>query len=167
MKKHEILSLQHSEKKDWLIRNVSDYKLKAFYGDLIGCIINVSDDHMEEYVSYPESYETGSVIKKEYPELSTIREEEINSGAPLTKQEIEILKSAIIELQAREAYAGVNFTVCNFACDDGEVFVTFSGIFEGPADVDWSFDNIFATKTEAVKSVSHDRLETDDYFFPI
>ena len=61
----------------------------------------------------------------------------------------------------------MNFTVCNFACDDGEVFVTFSGIFEGPADVDWSFDNIFATKTEAVKSVSHDRLETDDYFFPI
>ena len=90
MKKHEILSLQHSEKKDWLIRNVSDYKVKAFYGDLIGYIINVSDDHMEEYVSYPESYETGSVIKKEYPELSTIREEEINSGAPLTKQEIEI-----------------------------------------------------------------------------
>ena len=80
----------------------------------------------------------------------------------------EYLKKSVVKKldEEGEGLLGENFTVCVLKCEDGELFVTFSGPSEGAGGVPWSFDKIFATRKDAVESVS-ENLDEDDYFFPI
>ena len=169
MKKAEILSLSSEDQENWLKKNIDDYQTKAYEGDLIGYVISFHEQLLTEYIDYPEDYETGSLIKTVFLEMPAEREQAINSGSPLSKLEKDYLKKSVVNKlnEEQEGLIGENFTVCVLKCEDGDLFITFSGPSEGAGGVPWSFDNIFATKTEAVKSVSYDRLETDDYFFPI
>jgi len=103
-------------------------------------------------------------------DMTAIREEEINSGSAITEQEKEFLKKAVseivIENNEGQGTAGTNFTVYPFNCEDGEVFVLFSGQTEGAGDVEWEFMSVFSTKMEAITSVSQN-LDKNEYFYPI
>ena len=105
---------------------------------------------MEDYIDCLDDYETGSIIKSYMTEMTATREEEINSGSAITEQEKEFLKKAVskivIENNEGQGTAGTNFTVYPFNCEDGEVFVLFSGQTEGAGDVGWGFMNVFSTK---------------------
>ena len=168
MKKAEILSLSWEKQNNWLIKNTDDFLTLAYEDDLIGYVINFHEFLLDDYIEYPEDYLTGSLIKSVFNEISTEREQAINSGTPLSNLEKKYLKEAVIEKlnEEDEGHNGVNFTVCAIKCDDGELFVTFSGISEGPGGVIWSFNTIFATREDAIKSVS-ENLDEDDYLFPI
>ena len=125
---------------------------------------------MEDYIDCLDDYETGSIIKSYMTEMTATREEEINSGSAITEQEKEFLKKAVskivIENYESQGTAGTNFTVYPFNCEDGEVFVLFSGQTEGAGDVGWEFMNVFSTKMEAITSVSQN-LDKNEYFYPI
>ena len=168
MKKAEILSLSSADQENWLKTNIHDYQTKAYEGDLIGYVIYFDEQLLTEYIDYPEDYGTGSLIKTVFNEISAEREQEINSGTPLSNIEKECLKKAVVNKLNEEGggLVGENFTVCVLKCDDGELFITFSGPSEGAGGVPWSFGKIFATRKDAVESVS-ENLDEDNYFFPI
>ena len=168
MKKAEILSLSSGDQENWLKTNIHDYQTKAYEGNLIGYVIYFDEQLLTEYIDYPEDYETGSLIKTVFNKIPEGREQEINSGSPLSQLEKEYLKKSVVKKldEEGEGLLGENFTVCVLKCEDGELFVTFSGPSEGAGGVPWSFDKIFATRKDAVESVS-ENLDEDDYFFPI
>ena len=168
MNKAEILSLSWEDQENWLKKNVDDYLTKPYEGDLIGYVIYFHEQLLDEYIEYPEDYETGSLIKTVFNEMPAEREQEINSGSPLSKLEKNYLKKSVVNKLNEEGggLVGENFTVCGVKCDDGELFVTFCGPSEGAGGVPWSFDNIFTTREAAIESVSKN-LDEDDYFFPI
>ena len=168
MKKAEILSLSSADQENWLKTNIDDYQTKAYEGDLIGYVIYFHEQLLDEYIQYPEDYGTGSLIKTVFNETPAEREQEINSGSTLSKIEKEYLKKAVVNKlnEEGEGLLGENFTVCVLKCDDGELFITFSGPSEGAGGVPWSFDKIFATREAAIESVSENPDE-DNYFFPI
>tara|TARA_R110000737_G_scaffold314303_1_gene324043 strand:- start:63 stop:569 length:507 start_codon:yes stop_codon:yes gene_type:complete len=168
MKKAEILSLSWEDQENWLKKNVDDYLTKPYEGDLIGYVIYFHEQLLDEYIEYPEDYETGSLIKTVFNEMPAEREQEINLGSPLSKLEKDYLKKSVVNKLNEEegGLVGENFTVCGVKCDDGELFVTFCGPSEGAGGVDWSFDNIFTTREAATESVSKN-LDKDDYFFSI
>jgi hypothetical protein len=168
MKKAEILSLSSAEQLNWLENSIDDYRTKAYEGDLIGYIIYFHEQLLSEYIDYPEDYETGSLIKSVYSEMLTEREEEINSGSPLSNLEINYLKKSVVNKldEEGEGLLGENFTVCVLKCEDGDLFITFSGPSEGAGGVPWSFDKIFTTRESAIESVIKN-LDENEYFFPI
>ena len=168
MKTAEILSLSWGDQENWLKKNVDDYLTKPYEGDLIGYVIYFHEQLLTEYIDYPEDYETGSLIKTMFDEMPAERELEINSGSPLSQLEKEYLKKSVVKKldEEGEGLLGENFTVCVLKCEDGDLFITFSGSSEGAGGVPWSFDKIFATRDAAVESVSKN-LNENEYFFPI
>ena len=168
MKKAEILSLSSADQANWLKTNIHDYQTKAYEGDLIGYVIYFDEQLLTEYIDCPEDYETGSLIKTVFNKMPAEREQEINSGSPLSKLEKEFLKKSVVKKldEEGEGLLGENFTVCVLKCEDGDLFITFSGPSEGAGGVPWSFDKIFPTRDAAVESVSKN-LNENEYFFPI
>ena len=168
MKKAEILSLSSGDQENWLKTNIHDYQTKAYEGNLIGYVIYFDEQLLTEYIDYPEDYETGSLIKTVFNKIPEGREQEINSGSPLSQLEKEYLKKSVVKKldEEREGLLGENFTVCVLKCEDGDLFITFSGPSEGAGGVPWSFDKIFPTRDAAVESVSKN-LNENEYFFPI
>ena len=167
MKAADIISLKRSDKLTWLQRNHPEHIEQADDGELFGYIISLTENHWKDYIDYPEDYETGSLIKKVFTEMSSERVNNVNSGAAITKQEKGYLKKAVLKQLSEDSAEGENFLGCEFACDDGEVFVSFSSIHNGYPDISrWSFHNIYATREDAIKSVKQN-LNENEYFFPM
>ena len=163
MKINEILTLSHSEQKNWLSENISDFDGIPFSGEPVGYIIHCDDDRLKDHINYPEDYETGSMIKSVFSKLSTTREKEINAGAKITPEEKKYLKIAVVEELSEDEFEGDNYTVCKIELQDGNVFVTFlAHLVPHPS---WSFANIYETEEKAIEAIK--TLTEDEYFFPI
>ncbi len=131
--------------------------------DLIGYILTLDIDRLEECIKYPDEYEIGSTIKRVYLELNTIREDEINNGAKLTDQELDYLKEGLLDEQGEDGLEGVNYMSLNIICNDGEVLAAFSGA-SIPGGADWSFFGLYKSRNELIGSLKIN-LEADERFF--
>ena len=105
------------------------------------------------------------VTQKVYPELNTIREDEINNGAKLTDPELDYLKERLLDEQGEDGLEGVNYMSLKIICNDGEVLAAFSGA-SIPGGADWSFFGLYKSRDEIIESLKID-LEDDERFFDI
>ena len=159
----ELLSLSNDEQETWLKQNMTGFP-NSDHEELIGFIIHCDDYRLKDYIDYPSSYETGSMIKEIFEEISSKREDEINAGAIITEQEKKYLKEAVLDKLCEDEAEGTSYKYCPIVCNDGEVFVTFYSEFQGNA-VTWSFDDVHASKKDAVSAIK--TVSKDEYFFTI
>ena len=164
MKFSELVKFNKLDREQWLRENVADFDQLPFEGELIGYIIHCDNNHLEEYIKFPEDYETGSMIKSVFSELSLSREQEINEGAKITLDEKKYLKEAVVEKLSNDEFEGDTYTVCAIELDrKTQIFVTFCGqLTPHPS---WTFDNIYETEEHAINAIK--TLSADEYFFPI
>ncbi len=165
MKAEELVALHLDKKFKWLETSCPDYLQEADSSELLGYIICLKEEDWKDPIKYSEDYETGSLIKTTFLDMSSQRETEINNGSPVSEMETEYLKRAVLKQLSEDEDAGINFTVCRFLCDGKGVFVTFSGILEGSGGGSWSFHNIHLTEEEAILSIIKG-LNDNEYFIP-
>ena len=131
--------------------------------DLIGYIITLDEYKLEEMIDYPEDYETGSKIKRVYPKLEAVRENEINNGAKITDTELEYLKKVVLEEQGEDGHEGTNYMTLNISCTDGTVLALFYGQSAGQ-HVDWSFLDLYQSRDDLIKSLKSNLDNNESYF---
>lgn len=159
----ELKKLDQLDQEKWLSENIADFDQVPFNGELVGYIIQCDDDHLDEYINYPEDYETGSIIKSVFSELSTSREHEINEGATITIDEKKHLREAILEEISNDEFEGDTYTVCAIELGKSQIFLTFSGkLIPYPS---WTFDNIYETKKQAITAIK--TLSPNESFYRI
>jgi hypothetical protein len=170
MKSNKLLSLPFMEQENWLQNNVTDFDHGGYLGNVVGYIDFIDAEYeIEPYINDPEGYKTGGIIKPFLTEMTSDREEAINLGSPITDKEKEILKNAVMKIvikdPERELLDETTFSGFPFSCEDGEVFVLFSGQRLGIGNYSWEFHSIYNSEEEAIKGVSQD-LDENEYFVP-
>jgi hypothetical protein len=157
----ELKKLDQLDQEKWLNENIADFDQVPFNGELVGYIIQCDDNRLDEYLNYPEDYETGSMIKSVFSELTSSRENEINEGSTITIDEKKYLREAVLEELSNDEFEGENYTVCAVELGDSQLFLTFSGkLIPYPS---WSYDDIYETKEQAVAAIK--TLSTNERFY--
>ena len=147
----ELKKLDQLDQEQWLHENIADFDQVPFDGELVGYVIQCDDNRLDEYINYPEDFETGSMIKSVFDELSSSREHEINEGAKITIDEKKYLREAVLEELSNDEFEGETYTVCAVELGESQIFLTFSGkLIPYPS---WTFDNIYETKKQAVAAI--------------
>lgn len=159
----ELISLKPSEQERWLRERISDFDQLPFDGEPVGYIIHCDDERLNDYINYPEDYETGSLIKSAYSQLSSERENEINSGSKITSIEKKHLKSAVLEILSNDEFEGLTYTISGVDIEEHKVFATFSCQFIPHPD--YTFVRLHETEKEAIDTIK--TLSNDEYFFPM
>lgn len=161
MEIRELISLEQSKQEDWLRERVSEFDQIPFGGEPVGYIIHCDDERLNDYTKYPEDYETGSLIKSAFSQLSSERENEINSGSKITSIEKKYLKVAVLEILSNDEFEGLSYTISNVEVEGKKVFATFSCQFVPHPD--YTFVGLHETKKEAIDTIKS--LSEDEYFF--
>lgn len=162
MKKSELLALNLDKQVSWLKKNLPDFLEMAHGADDIGEVIPFIDSDLDDYINYPESYDTGLMIKGIDEKMSDKRAEEINLGAPLTKSERDCLEESHIDNIFEGSEGGV--LVCTgykIPCENEEVYVAFEGYLAGQASYQPSLVGIFPSQEDAINHFSKNK-----YYYP-
>lgn len=104
---------------------------------------------LEDMLSYPTSYDLGETIRERLPDISDDRVKAIDSGVPLTAEELAALKDYILDEQS-SGDGGHFCSGLNVRLPNGQaLFASFVGLSEGQGGIRYEFDGLFLSRQSA------------------
>jgi len=149
--KAEFLKLSDEDQLAWIEANVPKYVEKLYGDNYLGCSYEIDEDTVDEYLEYREDYNVLGLIGKQLPNISDERIDEIDEGAELTDEELEVLRNGIAENDESgwDLHSGFYFKV-RF----GALYGLFVGHERGQGGCDFELERVFANKQLALQQVS-------------
>ena len=149
--KAEFLKLSLDDQQAWIEANVSEYAVKLYGDNYLGCSYDLDEDKLEEYLEYRDDYGVSGLIEEQLPSLSEGRAFDIDDGAELTSEELEALRTAMAEndFDGWDTHSGFYFKV-RF----GALYALFVGQDLGQGGSDFELEQVLKSKKLAVEYVS-------------
>lgn len=157
MKKQDFLNLSVAKQEAWVKQNIPDFAIKAYEDTLFGMFYQGLENEIDEYIQYPEAYETYEIIAGSDPGFDEDRQAEIENGASLTNDEKLVLQNYIVENADEASWIGLHGWDVGF--DDGQAFIVFWGRSEGQGGIRLEYALAFESEKQA-----HDYLETFELY---
>ena len=150
----ELISSSYEKQEKWLDANYPDHVLNAHNDSEWGTLITGLEEQMANYIDFQYTDELGELIYGYSEEPPLLRAKQINTGAPLTEGEKEVLRAHIIEEELIN-FGGTHMvnpcTYVEVAFGKTELFSVYYGLIEGQGGYNPAFVNIFES-LEAAKA---------------
>ena len=150
----ELISSTYQNQAKWLGKNYSDHLLNAHNGGELGTLITGLEEQMANYIDFQYTDELGELIYGYSEETPLLRAKQINTGAPLTEGEKEVLRAHIIEEELIN-FGGTHMvnpcTYVEIAFGKTNLFSVYYGLIEGQGGYNPAFVGIFES-LEAAKA---------------
>ena len=111
--------------------------------------------HLEDYQKYPDDYGVVFKLQDAGLEIDEKREEEINNGEPLTKEEEDALIASVAEDDVDSWIGHHGFEI---ALKDGSLFTHFTGHSMGQGGVDFRYEGAFNNKAALIDHIGEQFL---------
>ena len=154
----ELISSTYQNQAKWLGKNYSDHLLNAHNGGELGTLITGLEEQMASYIDFQYTDELGELIYGYSEETPLLRAKQINTGAPLTEGEKEVLRAHIIEEELINFGGTHMVNPCTFveiAFGKTNLFSVYYGLIEGQGGYNPAFVSIFES-LEAAKAELED-----------
>ena len=150
-----LLSASLATQEKWLDENYPDHLLDAHNDSELGWLIIGLEEEMAEYIASVQFGDAiGEVIYNTATDLSLVRVNQIDGGAPLTDGEKEVLRAHIIEEELIN-FGGTHMvnpcTYVEVAFGKTKLFSVYYGLIEGQGGYNPAFVGIFES-LEAAKA---------------
>ena len=76
----EFMRLTLNDQGSWIENNVSEYGIKLYGDNYLGCSYEIDEDILQEYLDDREDYDTSGLIVGQIPDISEDRIDEIYEG---------------------------------------------------------------------------------------
>ena len=150
----ELISSSYEKQEKWLDANYPDHVLNAHNDSEWGTLITGLEEQIANYMDFQYDDELGELIYGSSEETPLLRAKQINTGAPLTEEEKEVLRAHIIEEELIN-FGGTHMvnpcTYVEVAFGKTELFSVYYGLIEGQGGYNPAFVGIFES-LEAAKA---------------
>jgi hypothetical protein len=148
-----LLSASLATQEKWLDENYPDHLLDAHNDSELGWLIIGLEEEMAEYIASVQFGDAiGEVIYNTATDLSLVRVNQIDGGAPLTDGEKEVLRAHIIEVEL-DSFGGTHManacTYVEFEFEKHKIFSVYYGLIEGQGGYNPKFAGIFKSISAA------------------
>jgi len=149
--KAEFLKLSVDDQFAWIEENIPEHETQLYGDSYLGCSYDLDKDTLDEYLENRDDYGVSGLIEEQLPSLSEERAFEIDDGAELTSEELEILRTAMAEndFDGWDTHSGFYFKV-RF----GALYALFVGQDIGQGGSEFELEEVFAKKKLALRHVS-------------
>jgi len=142
----ELIDSNYENQKKWIKEYYPDHIFLAHDGSDLGALITGLEDEISNYMDFQYHDELGELIYDYSEESTHQRIEQINNGAKLTKEEIEVLRAYIIEEEYNNLGGSGMVNCCtyiNIAIGKTKLFSVYYGLIEGQGGYNPAFLGIF------------------------
>ena len=142
----ELISSSYEKQGKWLDANYPDHVLNAHNDSEWGTLITGLEDQMANYMDFQYDDELGELIYGSSEETPFLRAKQINTGAPLTEDEKEVLRAHIIEEELINFGGTIMVNPCTYvevAFGKTDLFSVYYGLIEGQGGYNPAFVGIF------------------------
>ena len=150
----ELISSSYEKQEKWLDANYPDHVQNAHNDSELGTLITGLEEQMASYMDFQYDDELGELIYGSSEETPLLRAKQINTGAPLTEEEKEVLRAHIIEEELIN-FGGTHMvnpcTYVEVAFGKTKLFSVYYGLIEGQGGYNPAFVGIFES-LEAAKA---------------
>ena len=151
----ELISSSYEKQEKWLDANYPDHVLNAHNDSEWGTLITGLEDQMANYMDFQYDDELGELIYGSSEETPFLRAKQINTGAPLTEDEKEVLRAHIIEEELINFGGTIMVNPCTYvkvAFGKTKLFSICYGLIEAQAGCNLElvviFESLEAAETE-------------------
>ena len=130
----ELISSSYEKQEKWLDANYPDHVQNAHNDSELGTLITGLEEQMASYIDFQYTDELGELIYGYSEETPLLRAKQINTGAPLTEGEKEVLRAHIIEEELINFGGTHMVNPCTFveiAFGKTNLFSVYYGLIEG------------------------------------
>ena len=142
----ELISSSYEKQEKWLDANYPDHVQNAHNDSELGTLITGLEDQMANYMDFQYDDELGELIYGSSEETPFLRAKQINTGAPLTEDEKEVLRAHIIEEELINFGGTIMVNPCTYvevAFGKTDLFSVYYGLIEGQGGYNPAFVGIF------------------------